>query len=197
MKKQMIDCIEKGDLDGFKKLDLSSNSEKLIREDYDYLLTVAIENGKLEIIKYIVSQQGIDLKTKDNVSTFTSLASRNGQLETLKYLVLQGAKIDINTMFAASLNNFIEVVEYLKTNEDVKKIINSYDYLEYFRRSPNILNVFFQERENNLNYFLFDSSVKNKMNQKKAMDYINRIYISSSGIIKKTLLKAAIELKII
>ena len=79
----------------------------------DRLLYIAVNNGHLSIITYLVSI-GADPEFDDN--WLIGIASENGRLDIVKYLVSQGADVrghDDYAIIRASDNGHLDVVKYL------------------------------------------------------------------------------------
>ena len=77
----------------------------------NYYLSVAAENGHLNIVKYLV-EQGIDFQEEDALV----YAVRNGHLDIVKYLVEKGSDIHINNeepLREASKRGYLNIVKYL------------------------------------------------------------------------------------
>ena len=122
------DYARNGNLAGVKRA-LQAGADIEAKDDDWTALIYASVNGRLEVVKYLVSQ-GANIDGKDN-DDWTALiwASQNGRLEVVKYLASQGAKInakdddDWTALMRASQNGHLEVVEYLVsqgTNIDTK-----------------------------------------------------------------------------
>ena len=89
----------------------------------DVLIMLAIRNGHLEIVKYLVEEKGFDINaTYMDENIFLTKAIEDGQLEIVKYLVENG--VDINakdkdgktTLIKVVENRNLEIVKYLVDN---------------------------------------------------------------------------------
>ena len=88
-------CKDNETLKGFPEI-----SAKLIENSVEYKIYIktdiqdklykACKCGKLNIVKYLISQ-GADVRADNNWAV--GLASKYGRLETVKYLVSQGAEL--------------------------------------------------------------------------------------------------------
>ena len=85
------------------------------------LLQRAASNGKLDVVKYLIGEQGADYKTPDkNGSTILHTAASNGKLDVVKYLIEEkGADYktpDTNgstILHYSAENGQLDVVKYL------------------------------------------------------------------------------------
>ncbi len=114
-------------------------------------LVGASTNGKLEVVKYLISQGAdINIRTKaKNNNDFTALimASGGGHLEVVKFLVANGANVNDKTkgggtaLMAASANGHLSVIKFLiskganinaKTNDGGTALImaSAYGHIE-------------------------------------------------------------------
>ena len=106
----VIESAILGELDLLK---YAANKGYDLRVDSDIALRKAVENGHLDVVKYLVSQ-GLLLTAWDIVPS-----SLHGHLDVVKYLVDQGADIHLLNDIAvryASRYGYLDVVKYLVDN---------------------------------------------------------------------------------
>ena len=116
----LFDAARKGDLDAIKRLVEQKKVD--IKAKYNQgatALHVAAQEGRLEVVKYLVVQ-GASIEAKsDKGFTALHMALMKGQLEVIKYLVDQGASIKAKSddgtaaLHVAVLAGQLEVVKYL------------------------------------------------------------------------------------
>ena len=120
--KDMWDTIRQGDLEPVVAL-IEADRERLhMTTVFGTWLHFAASEGKLEIVKYLVSQ-GLDVNTRSESvsSAYTPInaAASNGQVEVVRYLLSCGAILDVsrggqeNPLFGAVLKGYVEVVKLL------------------------------------------------------------------------------------
>ena len=79
-------------------------------------LDVSCSNGRLDIVKYLVSK-GIDVKTREsNEATYMHSAAKNGHLNIVKYLAENGCDINEKIafgqtpLFIAAICDYYDIV---------------------------------------------------------------------------------------
>jgi ankyrin repeat protein len=97
----------------------------------DTAITIAAENGQLEILQFLVSK-GSSLNVSSNVQTPLLAAAENGHLNVVKYLVEKGLNINEGTKFRkdtplhmAAQNGYADVVSFLLEKGADTKILNN------------------------------------------------------------------------
>ena len=96
--------------------DMAFEDEDFLEYSMDYIFIVAVENNRLNMVKYLVSE-GADVTADDNDAI--TYAGRYGYLEMTKYLVENGADVtaqDNATVIWASYNGCLNMVKYLVEN---------------------------------------------------------------------------------
>jgi ankyrin repeat protein len=120
--KDMLDTISQGNLERVVAL-IDADRERLhMTTVFGTWLHFAASEGKLEIVKYLVSQ-GLDVNTRSETvsSRYTPInaAVSDGHLEVVRYLLSCGAILDVsrggqeNPLFGATLKGHAEVVKLL------------------------------------------------------------------------------------
>lgn len=120
--KEMWDTIRQGDLDRVMAL-IEADRERLhMTTVFGTWLHFAASQGKLEIVKYFVSQ-GLDVNARNETvsSGYTpvNIAASHGHLEVVRYLLSCGAILDTskggqeNPLFGAVVRGYAEVVKLL------------------------------------------------------------------------------------
>lgn len=120
--KDMLDTIRQGDLERVMTL-IEEDRERLhMTTVFGTWLHFAAKHGKLEIVKYFISQ-GLDVNTHTETvsSLFTPIkaAASEGHLEVVRYLLSCGAILDVNKgsienpLFGAVVGGHPEVVKLL------------------------------------------------------------------------------------
>jgi ankyrin repeat protein len=119
--KEMLDTIRQGDLERVASL-LDANRERLHEMTvFGTWLHFAADEGKLEIVKYLISQ-GLDVNARSETvsSSYTPInaAASEGHAEVVRYLLSQGAALnthepDENPLFAAITGGNPEVIKLL------------------------------------------------------------------------------------
>ena len=130
-----------------------------IHADNDSALRYASYNGHLEVVKYLV-EKGAEIHSLNDIAL--KFACENGNINVVKYLVEQGADIHAEKDYALRLAAYyghLDVVKYL-----AEKGANLYaDDDESLKMAANHLEV--------LKYFLFDCQMKIK---KETKDYLQQ-----------------------
>ncbi len=112
-KKNLMEYIEMGDLDGVKKLVESGTN---FRYDHDFPLQMAAYWGKLPIVRYLV-EKGSDIHALDDEPLRSAVMA--GYLDVVQYLVEHGADVHANGMDesvkVAEEKHFREIINYLKS----------------------------------------------------------------------------------
>jgi uncharacterized protein len=133
--KDMLDTIRQEDLDRVVAL-IEEDKERLhMMTVFGTWLHFAASEGKLEIVKYFVSQ-GLSVNTHSESvsSSFTPIkaAASEGNTEVVRYLISCGALLDVsrgsreNPLFAAIVGGHTEVVKLLiESGIDTKIKYNS------------------------------------------------------------------------
>jgi ankyrin repeat protein len=128
--KDMWDTIRQGDLNRVVAL-IEADRERLhMTTVFGTWLHFAASHGKLEIVKYLVSQ-GLDVnaRSESGSSGYTPInaAASKGHLEVVRYLLSCGAILDVsrggqeNPLFGAALKGYAEVAKLLiESGIDVK-----------------------------------------------------------------------------
>lgn len=97
-------------------------------------LSYAIENGDLEVVKYIAEKNPKSLRTPDNYHKLSShYASKKGHLDVLKYIVKNNPGIllipddqDMLPSHYASKNGHLDVLKYIAENNPESLLIPDY-----------------------------------------------------------------------
>lgn len=106
-----------GTLSGVKYVTKYFLKHQNISLDKNLLLNIAVINGHLDIVKYLI-ENGANVNNPGVIPTL-SYASNHGHLNIVKYLIENGANIHVNNeqalFFAAGKGN-LDVVKYLIEN---------------------------------------------------------------------------------
>jgi len=84
--------------------------------DYSYLFRIAICRGHLEIFKYFVDEQLVNILHEDRKISLVTLASSCNQLESVKFLIQEGADLhkgDESALITATEAGHFSLVQYL------------------------------------------------------------------------------------
>ncbi|EFC47164.1 predicted protein [Naegleria gruberi] len=110
---------------------LSDEILKSLSKEQETLLTLACQNSNLEIVKYLLSQQNIDVNQSSISGTPLYIASNKGQIDVILE-ILSHPQIDINKgnsttspLYIACKNNNTEVVKTLLTCSSLPIDINA------------------------------------------------------------------------
>ena len=119
-----IDSANTGDFDQVKKyIEKGIPVDSLV--DFDTALTVASENGHLEIVQYLIDNGAKVNGTRPYRGigdTALSIASQNGHFEIVKVLIKAGAKVNLDdrlggtALMGASENGHVKIVKLLIDN---------------------------------------------------------------------------------
>ena len=114
-------AIINGNYDEFKNI-LSYNKNLISEKNGNIPLFLAINEGNLEIVQYLITQgANIESKTKDGLTPL-HFASGNNDIKIVEYLITQGANIEskandgFTPLHFASRYGHIKIVEYLITH---------------------------------------------------------------------------------
>lgn len=110
--KYMCIAAENNDIEMVKCLiSLGGNVNSYIHSDH-YPLHYAITMNNVEMVKYLVSEAGVDIIDTNYHDTLCD-AVKTGHLEIVKYLFSQGADIEDYALNVALEKGHIEIAQYL------------------------------------------------------------------------------------
>lgn len=83
-----------------------------VHSQHDFSLSFASRDGRLEMVKFLV-ENGATVDAWDNSALKNAV--KYNKLDVVKYLISVGARIDDRTMEIAEINEFSEMIDYLKS----------------------------------------------------------------------------------
>ena len=123
--------IEKKNISKNIKIEKTDKANNFCKDDT--LIHVACANGHLEIVKYLIEKQDVDIEIKGfNERTPLHCACENGHLPIIEYLISKGANINSldkhsnSILHYASSKGHLPIVKYLVEKQNIDyDILNS------------------------------------------------------------------------
>jgi ankyrin repeat protein len=130
----VIDSIREGDRDKLRMILSSNEGAGNMVTPFGTVLHIAASEGRLEIVRMLVEDFGLDLNAGDSVSGGAPIhsAALEGRYDVVAYLLNRGATLDTskpnrNPLFGAILGGNVEVAKLLIERGINKEICYSSD----------------------------------------------------------------------
>ncbi|PZP51530.1 MAG: hypothetical protein DI598_03040 [Pseudopedobacter saltans] len=98
------------------------------RSNFDVVYTGILNGASLDVVKYLVEQNHIDVNTQGHEKlTYVHAAASRGNVDVLNYLLTKGAKLDVETDFG--MTPIVMAVSRAQSNPDI--------YEAFFKKGVN------------------------------------------------------------